>query len=64
MKQLRRIRQDQGIRQKDLAAKCGIRPATICDLERGKIKNPRVDTLRKIASALGVSLESLFDTAA
>lgn len=64
MKQIRRIRQDKGIKQKDLAAECGIRQATLSDIERGKITNPRIDTLRKIAEKLGVSVDALIDCAA
>jgi putative transcriptional regulator len=64
MRQLRRIREDKDIKQKDLAARCGIRQATLCDIEKGRIKNPRVNTLRKIAKELDVPVDALFDSAA
>jgi len=55
MIQLRKIREDKGIKQKELAARCSVRAATICNLEKGRIRNPRIETLRQIADVLGVS---------
>jgi transcriptional regulator with XRE-family HTH domain len=62
MKQIRKIREENGIKQKDLAARCGLRQATISDIEKGRIKNPRIGTLLKIAKQLGVSVDSLFNS--
>ena len=64
MKQVRRIREDRGIKQYDLAKRIGVRPATLCALEKGKTKNPRIKMLRDIAAALEVPLESLLDITA
>jgi putative transcriptional regulator len=64
MLKLKILRIQKGIKQKALAARCGIRPATICDLENGRTKNPRSRTLRKIAAELGVPIDALFDDAA
>ena len=58
MKQIRRIRQDKDIKQKDLAARCRIRQATLSEIERGR-KRPRLDTLLKIARELNVTVDSL-----
>lgn len=47
----------QGITQKDLAAKIGMTPAGLAKAANG---NPTVDTLEKIATALGVEISDLF----
>lgn len=62
MMNLKIIRIRKGIKQKDLAAKCRIRQATLSDIERGIVSNPRIRTLRTIAKELGVSLESILDS--
>jgi transcriptional regulator with XRE-family HTH domain len=54
MKQLRKIREDKNLKQKQLAALANVRSATICDIEKGRIKNPHIETLEKIACVLGV----------
>ena len=64
MLKLKIIRIEKGIKQKDLAARCNMRQATISDIENGRIKNPRIDTLRAIAKELGVPLEAFYNSAA
>ena len=54
------IRKAQGIVQSELAARAGIRVATLSEIESGK-GNPRLDTLAAIAGALGCSVVDLFD---
>lgn len=46
--------------QMELAAKSGVKQATISDIERGKIKSPSLDTAFAICKALGVRLETAF----
>ena len=53
-----RICKDQGKLMKDLAADMGIDPASLTRALNG---NCRLDTIQKIATALGVSMKSLFE---
>jgi len=55
---VRRICKEQGKQMKDLAASMGIDPASLTRALNG---NARLDTIQKIASALGVSLKTLFE---
>lgn len=56
---VRRICKEQGKQMKDLAADMGIDPASLTRALNG---NARLDTVQKIATALGVSLKSLFES--
>lgn len=53
-----RICREQRLQQKDLAEKMGVAPAALSKALTG---NPTLDTIRKIAKALGVSIKSLFE---
>lgn len=55
---LRRLRQDTGSTQEDVAYSAGITVAALARIERGT-SNPRWTTVRRIAKALGVSLAEL-----
>lgn len=55
---VRRICKEQGKQMKDLAADMGIDPASLTRALNG---NARLDTVQKIAIALGVSMKSLFE---
>ena len=55
---VRRICKDQGKQMKDLAASMGIDPASLTRALNG---NARLNTVQKIATALGVSMKSLFE---
>ena len=46
--------------QQDLADAAGVRRATITEVENGK-RNPRPSTVRKLAKALGLKPEQLFE---
>lgn len=52
---IREIREDQGLKQSDLAGRVGTSQSTISQLEKGK-QNPSYRTLQKIADALDVSV--------
>lgn len=54
---VKRICKERGKQLKDLAAEMGIDPAS---LTRALNNNARLDTIEKIATALGVSMKSLF----
>ena len=55
---VRRLCKEQGKQMKDLAADMGIDPASLTRALNG---NARLDTVQKIAMALGVSIKSLFE---
>ncbi len=55
---IKEIREKKGILQKDLAARLGIANNTFSQYENGK-REPDVETLKRIAEALGVSLDEL-----
>ena len=55
---VRRICKEQKIQLKELAAKMGVDPAA---LTRALGGNARFDTIQKIATALGVSMKTLFE---
>lgn len=57
---IRYLRQQRELSQEKLALNAGINPAFLGHLERG-LKSPTIDTLAKIASALGVTLSELVD---
>ncbi|HEX2218269.1 MAG TPA: helix-turn-helix transcriptional regulator [Gemmatimonadales bacterium] len=55
-----RLRKDRGLTQELLAEAIGVRPPRIAAVERGE-SNPRLDTLEKLAGALGVPVHALLD---
>jgi transcriptional regulator with XRE-family HTH domain len=61
---LRRLRKRAGLTQPELAVMAGVNQTTISVLERGKIADPRHSTIRRIAKALGVSVDRLHDALA
>ena len=58
---LLRTRREAGVTQQELGIRSGLHPTEVGLLERGA-RVPRIDTLLKLASGLGVRIEcSLFD---
>jgi len=55
---LRRLRRYRGSTQEDLAHEAGVTVATLARIERGET-NPRWMTVRRIVSALDISLAEL-----
>jgi transcriptional regulator with XRE-family HTH domain len=55
---LRLLREKRGLRLADLEEKTGVSRGFLSELERGK-KTPTLDTLKKIASGLQVSIQDL-----
>lgn len=53
----------RGLSQNQLAKMAGVPQSVICDIESGKTKAPRIDTLQAIASALGVTVDELIGKA-
>jgi len=50
---MRATRLDQGLSQRELASRSGLSRSYVCDIERGRGAHPSVDTLDKLATALG-----------
>lgn len=56
---IRQLRNEKHMSQEELAFKAGISPAHLGQIERA-VKNPTIDTIGKIASALDVPVTELF----
>jgi transcriptional regulator with XRE-family HTH domain len=56
---LKRLRERKGISQLALAKRAKVAQAYIWELEAGQKKNPGIETLRKLAKALGVPVTEL-----
>lgn len=59
LKNLAKIRKEKGLTQEGLARKADISFHTLVKIESGGIKNPRIETVMKLASALGISTDEL-----
>ncbi len=55
---IRRIRQEKNLMQKEFGKKVGLDAAYLSNIETGKM-NPTVTTIEKIAKALGVQVDEL-----
>lgn len=58
-KNLKKYRSKKGVSQDKLSKLADVTYNTIIKLESGATKNPRVETLRLIAKALGTSVDDL-----
>lgn len=58
---LRKLREQRGWTQGDLARKVRVTTAYICELETGRKKNPSLAVLRRLARALGASVSHLVE---
>ncbi|WP_020599874.1 helix-turn-helix domain-containing protein [Spirosoma panaciterrae] len=58
--QIREARKAKGLTQKELGEKLGVSESTVNQYESGK-QNLTVDTITKIAEALGVKFSAQFD---
>ena len=61
LKNLVKIRKGKGLTQESLARKADISFHTLVKIESGGIKNPRIETVIKLAKALGVSIDKLIE---
>lgn len=59
LKNLAKIRKEKGLTQEGLARKADISYHTVLKLESGRIKNPKIDTVMKLANALNKKIEDL-----
>lgn len=60
-KNLKKLREKKGLSQDRLAKLADIANNTIIKIEQGENINPRLDTLKKIAKALEVSVDELIN---
>ena len=56
---VKKLRAAKGISQEGLASLSGLTVSSVAKVEQGKMKNPRLDTLEKLAKALGVKIGTL-----
>lgn len=63
-KNLKVIRKKKKLSQRRLAEKSGVSYSMVCKLESGEQKNPSLDTLKKIASALEVKVADIMGISA
>lgn len=56
---IKKIRGKLGLSQEKLASFADVSNNTIINIEAGKQQNPTIDTIKKIAKALNVSIEDL-----
>ena len=59
-KNIRLLRKEKEFSQDRLSKKAEVAYNTIVKIESGENPNPTIDTLERIAKALGVSIEKLF----
>ncbi|OGI66685.1 hypothetical protein A2823_01190 [Candidatus Nomurabacteria bacterium RIFCSPHIGHO2_01_FULL_41_91] len=58
---IKKMRAKLGLTQDDLAKKGDIKYTTLMKVESGTVNKPSVQTMAKIAKALGVSIEDLIE---
>lgn len=58
-KTVKKLREKQGLSREKLARMADVSNNTIFNIEAGTQDNPTIDTLRKIATALGVGVDNL-----
>lgn len=58
-KKVKQLREKLGLSQEKLARLADVSNNTVINIEAGKQDNPTIDTLKKVAKALNVSVEDL-----
>jgi transcriptional regulator with XRE-family HTH domain len=58
-KNIKKYREKQGISQDKLSKLAGVTLHTITKIESGATPDPRIETVKKIADALGISVDDL-----
>jgi len=56
---IKKLREVKGLSQEKLARLADVANNTLIKMESGENQNPTLDTLKKVAKALGVSIEEL-----
>lgn len=60
-KNVEKLRKQKGLSQERLARLADVANNTIIKMESGENKNPTLETLRKVAKALGVSVDEVIN---
>ena len=58
-KNIKKLREAKGLSQEKLARLADVANNTLIKMETGENKNPTLETLKKVAQALGVSVDNL-----
>lgn len=58
---IQKLRIEQKMTQEELASKANISYITLVKIEQGKVVNPTVKTIYKIAKALNIKIEALLE---
>lgn len=58
---MRILRESKGLTQAVLAQRAGVPQSVISDIESGKTKAPRIDTIKAIAAVLGVTMDEIVE---
>ncbi len=58
-KNIKKLREAKGLSQEKLARLADVANNTLIKMETGENKNPTLETLKKVAQALGVSVDDL-----
>jgi len=58
---IKKARNELGLTQDDLVRKSGVKHTTLTKLESNVVIKPSVQTVAKIAKALGIAIEKLLD---
>ena len=58
-KNIKKYRKERGLSQDKLSRLADVAHATIIKIESGGIQSPTIDTVQKIAKALGIGIEDL-----
>ncbi len=56
---IKKLREAKGLSQEKLARLADVANNTLIKMESGENQNPTLDTLKKVAKALGVSVDDL-----
>jgi transcriptional regulator with XRE-family HTH domain len=59
LKNLAKLRKAKGFTQEVLAREANISYHTLIKLESGRIKNPKIETVLKLAKALDIKIDNL-----
>ena len=57
---IKRLREEKGMTQEQLAEKANVNRSLLNQLETGKLKNTSINTLQKIADTLNCKISELF----
>ena len=56
---VRRLRKEKGLSRAKLASELGLTGHGVEYIENGKVKNPRLNTLKKLADFFNISIDEL-----